>query len=70
MPIPLTERQQDILDFLKHFKKNNKGIMPTIEMCAKAFNISGSTMYEHLIALEKKGWIKKYKFYKRAIEII
>ena len=68
--IPLAPRQKEILDYIKNFEKKNKGIMPTIEDVAKVFYINGSTVYEHLKALEKKGWIKKYKFYHRAIEIL
>ena len=68
--IPLTVKQNEILLFLKQFKKDNKGIMPTLNILSRAFGIAGPTMYEHLMALERKGWIKKYKFYARAIELL
>ena len=67
--IPLTRKQQDILAMIKKYKQDNN-LAPTIEYLARAFSISGSTMYEHLLALETKGWIRKYKFYERSIEVI
>jgi len=65
----LTGRQQEVLDFLTSFIKENS-YPPTIRETAKAFSISVKGAYDHIKALEKKGAIKLQENRSRALEII
>jgi repressor LexA len=65
----LTDRQQEILDFLTDFIKKNS-YPPTVRETAKAFSISIKGAYDHMKALEKKGVIKLQENRSRAIEIV
>lgn len=49
----LTERQNEILEYLKWYKENF-GIMPTVRDIGDEFSITPKGAYDHLIALEKK----------------
>jgi repressor LexA len=65
----LTERQNEILDFIKLFiKKHN--YPPTLREIGEAFAISSKGAYDHIKALEKKGIIRCGKGRSRAIEIV
>ncbi len=65
----LTDRQQEILDFLTSFIEKNS-YPPTVRETAKAFSISIKGAYDHIKALEKKGAIKLQENRSRALEII
>ena len=65
----LTNRQREILDFIKDFIKNHK-YPPTIREIAGNFAISVKGAYDHVKALEKKEQIKCDLGRSRAIEII
>lgn len=67
---PLTERQQEILDFIKHAIKE-QGFPPTLREIGKAFGIrSTKGVNDHLAALERKGKIRRHAELSRGIEVI
>ena len=55
----LTDKQKDMLEFMKKFTNEN-GYPPTVKEMMARFNFASPTaVTTHLIALEKKGFIKK-----------
>jgi len=57
--IPLTDRQQQILDCITHFVRTH-GFAPTVrDIGAHLGMASTNGVSRHLDALEKKGWLKK-----------
>ncbi|HUO84150.1 MAG TPA: transcriptional repressor LexA [Thermoanaerobaculia bacterium] len=66
----LTERQRDILNFIRDFRKR-KGIAPTHREICEAFGYSSyGTVYKHLSLLQKKGLIRRDWNQKRGVELI
>ena len=66
----LTERQRDILQFIREFQKS-RGIAPTHREICDHFGFSSyGTVYKHLSLLEKKGLIRRDWNQKRGVEII
>lgn len=66
----LTEKQQQIFDFIKKEIKT-KGIPPSIREICKATNLSStSSVHLHLETLEKKGYINRSHSKTRHIEIL
>ncbi len=69
-PKALTDRQRSVLDFLKEFLLEN-GYPPTIREIGAHFEIrSPKGVQDHLLALEKKGHIRRAKERSRGIEIV
>ena len=67
---PLTERQQEILDFIKH-AIHGQGFPPTLREIGKAFGIrSTKGVNDHLAALERKGKIRRHAELSRGIEVV
>src|SRR3989304_917157 len=66
----LTQRQKEILDFLREFIRES-GFPPSLrEICAR-FGIKGpQNAAKHLDALEKKGFIKRKAAYSRGVELL
>lgn len=55
----LTDKQKDILNFLREFTTEN-GYPPTVKEVMAKFNFASPTaVTTHLTALEKKGFVKK-----------
>lgn len=66
----LTERQRDILEFIRDFQKK-KGVAPTHREICDHFGFSSyGTVYKHLSLLQKKGLIRKDWNQKRGVEIV
>ncbi len=66
----LTERQRDILGFIRDFKRKN-GVAPTHREIREAFGYSSyGTVYKHLKLLEKKGLIRRDWNQKRGVELL
>jgi len=66
----LYKRQRQILNFISLYIKKF-GFAPTLSEIAEAIGVSSlSTIYGHLVALEKKGLIRRYKGALRGIEIL
>src|ERR1043165_9887342 len=66
----LTERQRDILQFIKEFQRD-KGVAPTHrEICDRFGFSSYGTVYKHLSLLEKKGLIRRDWNQKGGVELV
>ncbi len=66
----LTERQRDILEFIRGFQKS-RGVAPTHREICDHFGFSSyGTVYKHLSLLEKKGLIRRDWNQKRGVEVI
>ena len=66
----LTERQRDILNFIRDFQKE-KGIAPTHREICDHFGFSSyGTVYKHLSLLQKKGLIRRDWNQKRGVELV
>ena len=66
----LTERQRDILQFIREFQRE-RGVAPTHrEICDRFGFSSYGTVYKHLSLLEKKGLIRRDWNQKRGVELI
>ena len=66
----LTERQRDILGFIREFQKEH-GVAPTHrEICDRFGFSSYGTVYKHLSLLEKKGLIRRDWNQKRGVELV
>ncbi len=66
----LTERQRDILNFIKEFQKE-RGVAPTHREICDHFGFSSyGTVYKHLSLLEKKGLIRRDWNQKRGVELV
>ncbi|AMW32688.1 transcriptional repressor LexA [Fervidobacterium islandicum] len=56
----LTERQQQVYEFIKEYI-TIKGFAPSIRDVARHFKMTPRGAQQHIIALEKKGYIKRSK---------
>jgi len=54
----LTERQREILNWIKGFIDEH-GMPPTVREIGAAFKIGPSSVFDHLKALEKKGYLRR-----------
>jgi len=66
----VTERQRDILQFIREFQQE-RGIAPTHREICDHFGFSSyGTVYKHLSLLEKKGLIRRDWNQKRGVELV
>jgi repressor LexA len=65
----LTARQKEVLDFISSFIEEH-AYPPTIREIAERFSISVKGGYDHVKALEKKGFIRLGENRSRALELI
>lgn len=66
----LTERQRDILRFIRDYREKT-GVAPTHREICDAFGFSSyGTVYKHLSLLEKKGLIRRDANQKRGVELV
>ncbi len=66
----ITEKQREILEYIKN-EIMNKGYPPAVREICKAVHLkSTSSVHSHLEALEKNGYIRRDPTKPRAIEII
>jgi repressor LexA len=66
----LTERQRDILQFIREFQRD-RGVAPTHREICDHFGFSSyGTVYKHLSLLEKKGLIRRDWNQKRGVEVV
>jgi repressor LexA len=64
----LTERQREVFDFIRGFIRTNR-YPPTIREIATSFRFSIKGSYDHVKALERKGFLRCHENRSRAIEI-
>lgn len=66
----ITEKQQEILDYMKT-QIINRGFPPSVREICEAVNLkSTSSVHSHLESLEKNGYIRRDPSKRRAIEIV
>jgi len=66
----VTERQRDILNFIRDFQQK-RGVAPTHREICDHFGFSSyGTVYKHLSLLEKKGLIRRDWNQKRGVEVV
>src|SRR5437660_5043071 len=66
----LTERQRDILQFIRDFQKERRVTPSHREICDHFGFSSYGTVYKHLSLLQKKGLIKRDWNQKRGVEVV
>jgi len=66
--IPLTRRQAEVLEFIKAFAAEH-GYAPTLEEIGSHLGVNRVTIFEHVKALESKGWIRSRKHFSRSITL-
>ena len=70
MGAPLTERQRQILDFIRAFQLR-RGISPTHrEICDEFGFASYGTAHKHLKLLERKGYLTRTRHQRRGVELV
>lgn len=65
----LTDKQELVLKFITQVIKD-RGVPPTIREIGDEFSITAKGAYDHLKAIEKKGYLKTQKNQSRAIELL
>jgi repressor LexA len=65
----LTSRQKEIFDFIKAFIKG-RGYPPSVREIGEHFNIYPRAAFDHLKALERKGYLKRRGSMSRGLEIL
>jgi repressor LexA len=69
MKDPLTDRQRQILDFILE-QIDRRGIPPTIREIGARFGISSPNgVRDHLLALQRKGYLKRTPEKSRSLEV-
>ncbi|NBC30592.1 MAG: transcriptional repressor LexA [Spirochaetes bacterium] len=65
----ITNRQQEVLDFIKSYIERNS-YPPTIREISDNFGISVKGAYDHVKAIERKGYISLNTHRSRTIEVL
>jgi repressor LexA len=65
----MTKKQQEVYEFVLA-RIENQGFPPTVREIGESFSISVKGAYDHLKAIERKGFIKCSSSKSRAIEIM
>ena len=70
MTTPLTDRQREVLEHIATSIRRS-GIVPSVREIGTALGMrSPSTVHQHLTALERKGYIKRYGDRMRVLEVL
>jgi len=70
MATPLTDRQRQVLEHIATSIRRN-GIVPSVREIGQALGMrSPSTVHQHLMALERKGYVKRYGDRMRVLEVL
>lgn len=65
----LTDKQNEVFQFIKSVV-DDSGVPPTVREIAERFDMTAKGAYDHLKAIEKKGFIRCGQNKSRAIEIL
>jgi len=65
----LTPRQKEIFNFVKAFIKE-RGYPPSVREIGEHFDIYPRAVFDHLKALEKKGYLKRRSSMSRGLEVL
>ena len=69
MSYPLTKRQFETLQFIESFKNKN-GFAPTLKEIGESTGANIGTAFKLVEHLIDKGYVKRYKFHPRGIEVL
>jgi repressor LexA len=64
----LTERQQEILDFINEYIQEN-GFPPSVREIGSHFGVYPATVQDHISALQRKGYLQRKRFQSRTLSI-
>ncbi|MGD8452402.1 MAG: transcriptional repressor LexA [Phycisphaerae bacterium] len=64
----LTPKQLRVLTFIRDFSRA-KGYAPTMQELADEFGVSKVTVFEHIAALHKKGYLKRSRHKARSLQL-
>jgi SOS-response transcriptional repressor LexA len=65
----LTQRQKEIFDFILE-QSQATGVTPTHNQIAAHLNISQPSVAKHLMAIERRGWIRRANGLKNGLSIV
>ncbi len=65
----ITERQKEVLTFISDFQEEN-GYPPTVREISEHFKISLRAVQDHIIALQKKGYLSQCQKRSRSIRVL
>ncbi len=68
-PVPLTEKQQRVLDYLQH-EIASSGQAPSLRQAATDLGVSHAAIAQILKALEEKGYLKREGRYSRTVYLL
>lgn len=66
---PLTARQREVLNFVRGFAVNH-GYPPTVREIGEHFGFVPRSVFDHLKALERKGYLRRRSSKARSLEIL
>jgi repressor LexA len=66
---PLTARQREVLDFVKHFM-TKVGYPPTVREIGSHFGFVPRSVFDHLKALERKGYLRRDPAKSRSLQLL
>jgi repressor LexA len=66
---PLTARQREVLDFVRHFM-TRVGYPPTVREIGSHFGFVPRSVFDHLKALERKGYLRRDPAKSRSLQIL
>ena len=64
----LTPKQLRVLTFIRDYS-NARGYAPTMQELADEFGVSKVTVFEHIAALQKKGYLKRVRHRARSLRL-
>lgn len=64
----LTPKQLRVLTYIRDFSRA-KGYAPTMQELADEFDVSKVTVFEHIAALERKGFLKRARHKARSLQL-
>ncbi|MBN2445513.1 MAG: transcriptional repressor LexA [Phycisphaerae bacterium] len=64
----LTPKQLRVLTFIRDFSRA-RGYAPTMQELADEFGVSKVTVFEHIAALQKKGYLKRLRHKARSLQL-
>ena len=65
----ITDRQKEVLTFISDFTKEN-GYPPTVREISEHFGISIRAVQDHILALQKKGFLSQSQKRSRSIRVL
>jgi len=69
MAVPLTEKQQAVLEFIRGFLRE-QGLPPTVREIGEYFGLDPHAVHDHLKALERKGCLKRSSSKARSLRLV